>query len=74
VLARAFANDPFFTYVLWDTVERERLLRPLMAACTRYGLLFGEVYVTAAPVEASPSGCRRAPRSGEPRNGQTERG
>jgi GNAT superfamily N-acetyltransferase len=53
VLARAFANDPFFTYVLSDPVERERLMPPLMAAWTRYGLLFGEVYVTAGPVEAS---------------------
>jgi hypothetical protein len=26
VLARAFANDPFFTYVLSDPVERERHL------------------------------------------------
>jgi GNAT superfamily N-acetyltransferase len=53
VLARAFANDPFFTYVLSDPVERERLTPPFMTALTRYGLLFGEVYVTAGPVEAS---------------------
>jgi ribosomal protein S18 acetylase RimI-like enzyme len=53
VLARAFADDPFVTYVLSDPVERERLLPPLMEAWTRYGLLFGEVYVTAGPVEAS---------------------
>jgi ribosomal protein S18 acetylase RimI-like enzyme len=53
VLARAFADDPFFTYVLSDPVERERLLPLLMDAWTRYGLLFGEVYVTAGPVEAS---------------------
>ena len=53
VLARAFADDPVFTHVLSDPVERERLMPPLMAAWTRYGLLFGEVYVTAGPVEAS---------------------
>src|SRR5262245_25486058 len=53
VLARAFADDPFFTYVLADPVERERLMLPFMTAWTRYGLLFGEVYVTAGPVEAS---------------------
>ena len=53
VLARAFADDPFFTYVLSDPVERERLMPPFMTAWTRYGLLFGEVYVTAGPVEAS---------------------
>ena len=53
VLARAMANDPVFTYMLSDPVERERLTPPLMAAWTRYGLLFGEVYVTAGPVEAS---------------------
>jgi hypothetical protein len=52
VLARAFANDPFFTYVLSDPVERERLMPPFMTAWTRYGLLFGEVYVTVGPVEA----------------------
>jgi ribosomal protein S18 acetylase RimI-like enzyme len=53
VLARAFANDPFFTHVLSDSVEREGLMPPLMEAWTRYGLLFGEVYVTAGPIEAS---------------------
>ena len=53
VLARAFADDPFFTYTLADPVERERLMPPFMTAWTRYGLLFGEVYVTAGPVEAS---------------------
>ena len=53
VLARAFADDPFFTHVLSDPVERERLMPPLMAAWTQYGLLFGEVYVTAGEVEAS---------------------
>jgi GNAT superfamily N-acetyltransferase len=53
VLARAFADDPFFTHVLSDPVERQRLLPLLMDAWTRYGLLFGEVYVTAGPVEAS---------------------
>jgi hypothetical protein len=32
VLARAFADDPLFTYSLADPVERERLMPPLMAA------------------------------------------
>ena len=53
VLARAFAYDPFVTHALPDPVERERLMPPFMEAWTRYGLLFGEVYVTAGPVEAS---------------------
>ena len=53
VLARAFADGPFFTHVLSDPAERQRHLPPLMAAWTRYGPLFGEVYVTAGPVEAS---------------------
>ena len=53
VLARAFADDPLFTYSLADPVERERLMPPFMAGCTRYGLLFGVVDVTAGPVEAS---------------------
>ena len=47
---------------------------PLMTAWTRYGLLFGEVYVTAGPVEASaiwltPGAAMRGPRSA-----QSERG
>ena len=53
VLARAMANDPVFTYMLSDPVERERLMPPFMTAWTRYGLLVGEVDVTAGPVEAS---------------------
>jgi ribosomal protein S18 acetylase RimI-like enzyme len=53
VLARALANDPFFTHVLSDPVERERLMSPFMTAWTRYGLLFGEVDVTAGSVEGS---------------------
>ena len=53
VLARAFADDPFFSHALSDPDERWRLLPPFMTAATRYGLLFGEVYVTAGPVEAS---------------------
>ena len=53
VLARAFADDPLFTYSLADPVERERLMPPFLAAWTRYGLLFGVVDVTARPVEAS---------------------
>ena len=53
VLARAMANDPVFTYILSDPVEREHLMPPFMTALTRYGLLVGEVYATAGPVEAS---------------------
>ncbi len=53
VLVRAFAKDLLFTHSLADPVERERLMPPYMTAWTRYGLLFGEVYVTAGPVEAS---------------------
>ena len=53
VLARAFADDPFFTYTLADPVERGRLMPPFMTAWTRYGLLFGMVDVTAGAVEAS---------------------
>jgi hypothetical protein len=39
--------------MLSDRVERERLTPPFMTALTRYGLLVGEVYVTAGSVEAS---------------------
>ena len=51
VLARAFADDPFFAHALSDPVERGRLMAPLMPACTRYGLLFGE----AQPRHALPA-------------------
>jgi len=66
VLARAFADDPFFTHALPDPVERKRLMLPFMTAWTRYGLLFGVVDVTAGPVEASaiwlpPSAVVRTP-------------
>ena len=75
VLARAMANDPVFTYMLSDPVERERLMPPLMAAWTRYGLLFGEVDVTAGPVEASaiwlPPSCDRRTEERRDRAGLT---
>ena len=35
VLARAMADDPVFTYMLSDPVERERLMLPLGVAWTR---------------------------------------
>ena len=35
MLARAFADDPLFTRSLSDSVERARLLPPLMTAWTR---------------------------------------
>jgi len=53
VLARAFADDPLFVHVLSDPVERGRLMLPFMVACTQYGRLFGEVYVTSGAVVAS---------------------
>jgi hypothetical protein len=66
VLARAMANDPVFTYMLSDPVERERLTPPFMTALTRYGLLVGEVDVTAVMSAPQPArfptrGCGRPP-------------
>ena len=41
VLARAFADDPFFRDILPDDAERERVRPAFMIACTPYGQFFG---------------------------------
>lgn len=50
VLARAFYDDPLFTYVLPEDEHRARVLPPFMAAGARLGHLFGEVYTGAGTV------------------------
>jgi GNAT superfamily N-acetyltransferase len=44
VLARAFFDDPLFTWVEPDEARRVRLMPWIMGVGTRYGGLFGEVY------------------------------
>jgi GNAT superfamily N-acetyltransferase len=46
VAARAFADDPMFTYIFPDTALRPKLLHRFMSAGLRYGVLFGEVSTT----------------------------
>jgi GNAT superfamily N-acetyltransferase len=49
-LARAFFDDPLFTYVFPDDELRGRVLPQFMAAGARMGHLFGEVYTGAESV------------------------
>lgn len=46
VLARAFADDPFFTFVLPEPTRRIRILNWLFEKTIRYGLLYGKVFTT----------------------------
>jgi ribosomal protein S18 acetylase RimI-like enzyme len=47
VMARAFHDDPFFTFVLPEPVRRERLLPWLFEKTISYGQRYGKVYTTA---------------------------
>lgn len=53
VLARAFFDDPLFTYVSPDATLRHGQLRAFMAFCCRYGDRFGEIYTTAGTVDGA---------------------
>lgn len=46
VLARAFFEDPFFTFTLPDGVRRASILPWLFAKIIRYGITHGKVYTT----------------------------
>lgn len=46
LLARAFSEDPFFTYVLPDTGKRAQVLPWLYERMLRYGLRYGKVHST----------------------------
>ncbi|MBC8163790.1 MAG: GNAT family N-acetyltransferase [Roseiflexaceae bacterium] len=46
VAARAFADDPMFTYIFPDSALRPKLLGRFMTAALRYGSLFGTVSTT----------------------------
>lgn len=50
VLARAFHDDPIWTWVFPDAKERASVLPWWMEASTRYCHLFGEVYTTSGPL------------------------
>jgi ribosomal protein S18 acetylase RimI-like enzyme len=50
-LAHAFHDDPLMVYAIPDPSERTRLLPDLYARMIRFGVLTGEVYVTAGAVE-----------------------
>ena len=44
VLARAFMNDPLFSYFIPDTEERKQVLPFIFQSMVRYGILYGEAY------------------------------
>ena len=48
VLTRAFSEDPFFTYVLPQTVQRDRSVGWLFERLLKYGLTYGKVFTTPA--------------------------
>ena len=48
VMARAFFDDPFFTFVLPDTGRRGRILPWLYEKTIRYGQRYGKVFTTPA--------------------------
>ncbi len=48
VMARAFYNDPFFTFVLPDPKKRARVLPWLFGKTIRYGHCYGKVYTTSS--------------------------
>jgi ribosomal protein S18 acetylase RimI-like enzyme len=50
-LARAFNDDPLMIYTIPDATERARLLPDMYARMIRFGVLTGEVYVTAGDLE-----------------------
>ncbi len=50
-LARAFNDDPLMVYAIPDPSERARLLPDVYARMVRFGLLAGEVHVTAGALE-----------------------
>lgn len=47
ILARAFFDDPFATYLFPDADEREDLLFWYFGTMVQYGVLAGDVYMTA---------------------------
>jgi len=50
-LARAFHDDPLMIYTIPDATERARLLPDMYARMIRFGVLTGEVYITAGALE-----------------------
>jgi ribosomal protein S18 acetylase RimI-like enzyme len=50
-LAHAFNDDPLMVYTIPDPADRTRLLPDVYARMIRFGVLTGEVYVTAGAVE-----------------------
>ena len=51
MLAKAFADDPFFTYVYPDATERRAKLPYLSEYFLRYGLRYGQAHVTSPQLE-----------------------
>jgi ribosomal protein S18 acetylase RimI-like enzyme len=50
-LARAFQDDPLFTYFIPDAFERQTVLPSLLAMMARYSVCYGEAYATSPRLE-----------------------
>jgi GNAT superfamily N-acetyltransferase len=48
LMAHAFFDDPFFTFVIPDTLRRGDILNWLFEKLILYGILYGKVYTTPA--------------------------
>jgi GNAT superfamily N-acetyltransferase len=53
VLARAFADDPLFNWILQNEIRRDASLRWFMPTATRYGTRHGHVFTTDATPEGA---------------------
>jgi ribosomal protein S18 acetylase RimI-like enzyme len=51
MLARAFQNDPMFTYWIPNATERKNKSHFVLEAIVRFGVLYGEVYATSHNLE-----------------------
>ncbi len=48
LIARAFQDDPFFTFMIPNSLRRKGILTWLFEKITLYGILYGKVYTTPA--------------------------
>lgn len=51
MLARAFQDDPLYTYFFPNLIERKNKLHVFLEGSLRYGIVYGEVYATSSNLE-----------------------
>jgi len=66
VLSRAFAEDPVFTFYLYDRRRRKLAYRPFFGDFIRSNLRFGQVYVALINQRVVAVSVWRPPGAGEP--------